>query len=161
MMLPARSDRPGMSMVEVMIGVIILALVLIPSMNVIISETKTVNATRDHTQASFFAQKILESAHACKFDLLDADQYNDDPVTQKTTFEYALKNNEEFRTETINGIKYEVVKKMDDDLVKFAADKNDPAVRPNMVFLSFTVKYTGQDKNSHTLDIHTAINRRQ
>ncbi len=160
MSVPARSVRPGMSMVEIMIGVIILALVLIPSLNVIISETKIVNATRDHTQASFFAQKILESAHACNFDLLDANQYKDDPATQKTTFEYALQNNEDFRTETINGIKYEVVKK-DDDLVKYAADKNDPDVRPNMVFLSFTVKYIGQDKNPHTLDIHTAINRRQ
>ncbi|HOT26838.1 MAG TPA: hypothetical protein PLU72_01540 [Candidatus Ozemobacteraceae bacterium] len=160
MTAPVHSDRLGMSMVEVMIGVIILALVLIPSLNVIISETKTVNATRDHTQASFFAQKILESAHACKFDLLDADQYDHDPATQKTTFEYMLKNNEDFRTETINGIKYEVVK-TDKDQVKYAADKNDPDIRPNMVFLSFTVKYTGQDKNTHTLDIHTAINKRQ
>lgn len=160
MTLPVRSGRRGMSMVEIMIGVIILALVLIPSLNVIISETKTVNATRDHTQASFFAQKILESAHACKFDLLDADQYDDDPVTQKTTFEYALENNDDFRTDTINGIKYEVVK-TNDDQVKFAADKNDPDVKPSMVFLSFTVKYIGQDKSPHTLDIHTAISRRQ
>lgn len=160
MTAPVYSVRLGMSMVEIMIGVIILALVLIPSLNVIVSETKTVNATRDHTQASFFAQKILESAHACKFDLLDANQYDHDPATQKTTFEYMLKNNEDFRTETINGIRYEVVK-TDKDQVKYAADKNDPDVRPNMVFLSFTVKYTGQDKNTHTLDIHTTINKRQ
>jgi len=158
---PVRSLRIGMSMVEIMIGVIILALVLIPSLNVIIAETKTVNATRDHTQASFFAQKILESAHTCKFELLEADQYDSDPATQKTTFEYALKNNDDIRTETINGIKYEVVNDDNKDKVKYAADKNDPSVRPNMVFLSFTVKYTGQDKQNHTLDIHTAISKRQ
>ncbi|OQA05811.1 MAG: hypothetical protein BWY66_02226 [bacterium ADurb.Bin374] len=159
MTVPVHFDRIGMSMVEIMIGVIILALVLVPSLNVIISETKTVNATRDHTQASFFAQKILESAHACKFDLLDADQYDSEPNTQKTTFEYALKNNDEIRTETINGIKYEVVKEKVQ--IKYATDKSDASIKPNMVFLSFTIQYTGQDKKLHTLDIHSAINKRQ
>ena len=41
----------GLSMVEVMIGVILLALMVIPSLNVITSKTRTVTATRDHSLA--------------------------------------------------------------------------------------------------------------
>lgn len=154
----ACGHQHGMSMVEVMIGVIILALVLIPSLNVIIYETKSVNATRDHTQASFFAQKIIESAHACKFELLEAEQYTD-PAIQKTTFEYALNNDDSIRTETINGITYEIPKTK--AKIKYATNKNDPTITPNMVYLSFRVEYKGQDQKTHSLDIFTAINKRQ
>ncbi|HOY67414.1 MAG TPA: hypothetical protein PLP29_11025 [Candidatus Ozemobacteraceae bacterium] len=153
----AHRPRGGMSMVEIMIGVIILALILIPSLNVIISETKTVTATRDHTQASFFAQQILEAARACPFDLLDADQYNTDENTKKKTFEYALNTNDEIRKGTINGITYEVKQPK----IKFAADKSDASNRPNMVYLSFRVEYKGQDTKTHTLDVFTAISKRQ
>ncbi|HNW35989.1 MAG TPA: hypothetical protein PKM25_13710 [Candidatus Ozemobacteraceae bacterium] len=150
-------SNKGMSMVEIMIGVILLALVLIPSLNVIISETKTVNATRDHTQASFFAQKIIESARTCKFDLLDADQYASDLNTQKTTFEYALNNDDKVRTDTINGIRYQVKQAK----IKYAVDKTDSTIRCNTVFLSFRVEYDGQDGKNHSLDIWTAISKRQ
>ena len=78
------SDKKhGVSMVEIMIGVFLLALILIPSLNVVISQTQTVTKTRDHSQAAFLAQKIFETAHSFSFRLLDADQYNNDAEKQK------------------------------------------------------------------------------
>jgi len=85
------NPRNGMSMIEIMIGVILLALIVVPSLNVIISQTKTVTATRDHSQAAFVAQKIQETCRSYRFDMIEADQYASKPAEQKKTFEWRLK----------------------------------------------------------------------
>ena len=63
--------RKAVSLVEVMIGVFLLALILVPSLNVVISQTQTVTSTRDHSQAAFLADKILETAKAFGIEFAD------------------------------------------------------------------------------------------
>lgn len=146
-----RRLRNGVSIVEILIGIIILALVLIPSLTVILSDTKAVTATRDHTMAAFVAQNILETARNYKFAYLEADQYAGKPDMQQKTFEYALKN--QLKERTINGIKYEIKDALVDP-VKNALAPNEP---PIMVLIKFAVEYKGLDGRNHRLDISTAI----
>ena len=101
-----QNNRSGMSMVEIMIGVILLALIIVPSLNVIVSQTQTVTATRDHSQAAFVAQKLQEICRSYSFDMIEADQYAADAVKQKKTFEWKLKNDDAMKKQTINGIDY-------------------------------------------------------
>lgn len=102
------SNKKGMSLVEIMLGVILLTLIIVPALNVINSKSKAVTATRDHSQAAFIAQKIQETARAFRFDLLDADQYAGDEITRKKTFEWKTQNLEQYRVHNLNGIKYEI-----------------------------------------------------
>lgn len=148
----------GLSMVEVMIGVILLALMVIPSLNVITSKTRTVTATRDHSQAAFVAQKVQETARAFKFDLIESDQYSSDPQMQKKTYEWKLKNEDDFRRHNLNGIEYLI----DEVAIDPAVNKEDPDTNQSVILLlfKFTVKYTGKDGRDHSLRINTAISRR-
>lgn len=152
--------RCGMSMVEIMIGVILLSLIIVPSLNVIVSQTQTVTATRDHSAAAFVAQKIQELCRSYRFDLIEAEQYSSDPATQKKTFEWRLKNDDEYRKHLINGIEYLIdptrtaVTPVPDQFVG-----GNPA--PSVYLLKFSVSYTGKDKRSHRLDISTAIAQRE
>ncbi|MBR4329616.1 MAG: hypothetical protein IKP71_07160, partial [Candidatus Riflebacteria bacterium] len=66
-----KTNKKAVSMVEIMIGVLLLALILIPSLNVIIGQTQTVTATRDHAQAAFIAEKVIEIARSYPFDMLE------------------------------------------------------------------------------------------
>ena len=141
----------GMSMVEIMIGVIILALVLIPSLNVILSETRAVTGTRDHTMAAFVAQNLLETARNYKFAYIEADQYAGKPDIQKTTFEYALTH--DLKERTVNRIKYEV-KDARIDPVKNTISPGDP---PILLLVKFAIEYTGSDQRQHRLDVSTAL----
>ena len=144
-------------MVEVMIGVILLALIVIPSLNVIGTKTKTVTATRDHSQAAFVAQKIQETARAFKFALLEADQYSSEPQKQKTTFEWKLKNDDDYRKHSLNGIDYQI----EEVAVDAVENKLDSTQASNLCLFKFAVKYTGKDRREHVLRINTAISRRE
>lgn len=155
-----RGLRTGMSMIEIMIGVILLALIVVPSLNVIISQTQTVTATRDHSQAAFVAQKIQEICRSYSFDMIEADQYSSEPATQQKTFEWKLKNNDELRKHVINGIEYII------DPTKTLVDPvpdqfltGNPA--PTVYLVRFSITYIGKDKRSHRLDISTAIAQRE
>lgn len=150
--------RNGMSMIEIMIGVILLALIIVPSLNVITSKTRTVTATRDHSQAAFVAQKIQEMARAFKFDLLDSDKYSSDLQMQKKTYEWKLKNQDEYKRHNLNGIDYLIEDvAIDPALNKEDADPNQPAI---LYLFRFTVKYKGKDGRDHQLRINTAISQR-
>ena len=144
-----------MSMVEIMIGVLLLALIIIPSLNVISTKTQAVTSTRDHSQAAFVGQKIQEMARAYKFDMLEAEQYDSEVDKQKRTFEWQLKNKEEIKTQTVNGIKYQI-KDVD---ISPVANKNDPDSinHPLLQLFKFTVKYEGKDRKQHLLNFNTAI----
>ncbi len=141
----------GVSLVEILIGIILLVLVLIPSLTVILSETKAVTGTRDHTMAAFVAQNLIETARNYKFAYLDADQYSGQPDIQQTTFEYALTH--QLKEKTINGIKYEV-KDARIDPVKNTLAPDEP---PILVLFKFAIEYTGTDGRNHRLDLSTAI----
>jgi Tfp pilus assembly protein PilE len=152
------SFKQGMSLVEIMIGLILLALIAIPSLNVINTKSKAVTATRDHSQAAFVAQRIQETARAYQFDLLEADQYSSDSQTRKKTFEWKANNDDEVRIQSLNGIDYKIKTLNVDPVV----NKDDPDSEkfPVLYLIQFTIEYTGQDKKNHNLTINTAISRR-
>jgi competence protein ComGC len=149
------SNSKAMSMVEIMIGVLLLALIIIPSLNVISTKTRAVTSTRDHSQAAFVGQKIQEMARAFKFDMLEADRYDSEPDKQKRTFEWQLKNKDEFNTQIVNGIAY----KVEDVDISPVANKNDSDSinHPLLQLLKFTIKYDGKDGKQHLLNFNTAI----
>lgn len=151
--------KSGMSMVEIMIGVILLALIIVPSLNVIVSQTRTVTATRDHAQAAMLAQKIQEICRSYKFNLISAAPYTNDISMQQRTFEWRLKNLDEMNKYLINGVEYRV----DPASIKIAAaeNANETEQIPILYMLSFSIDYTGKDNRSHRLDIATAIAKRE
>lgn len=147
-------------MIEIMIGVILLALIIVPSLNVIVSQTQTVTATRDHSQAAFVAQKLQEICRSYSFDLIEADQYAADQVKQKKTFEWKLKNDNELKKQLINGIEYIV----DPDKTRIDPVPNQFATgnpAPTLYLFKFSITYLGKDKRNHRLDISTAIAQRE
>ena len=148
------NKKYGMSMVEVMIGAILLALMIIPSLNVILSQTQTVTATRDHSQAAYVAQKIQEMCRGYKFSFIDKDNCAGDP---KETFEWKLCNLDEFKKHTLNGITYEITNVKIDPSI----NKETPAMPPFLYLLQFQIKYKGKDRREHLLEISTAISRRE
>ena len=157
-----KNFRSGMSMVEIMIGVILLALIIVPSLNVIVSQTQTVTATRDHSQAAFVAQKLQEICRSYSFDMIEADQYDSNPDKKKKTFEWKLKNTDELKKHVINGIEYIVDdnEKMTriDPLLKAADNSGQP---PVAYLFKFSITYLGKDKRNHRLNISTAIAQRE
>ena len=148
-------------MIEIMIGVLLLALILIPSLNVIIGQAQTVTSTRDHAQAAFLAEKILEIARSYPFDMLEEERHNNDNDSSKKekTFEYRLKNKEEYNTHVVNGITYKIDPKgvFIDPITTKNADKDSI---PNICAVKFTIQYTGKDGRDHHLDIHTILAQR-
>ncbi len=159
-----KTNKKAMSMIEIMIGVMLLALILIPSLNVIIGQTQTVTATRDHAQAAFLADKIIEIARSYPFDMLDEEHHaqSSDPNSAdkaKKTFEHRMKNEEKYNTFEVNGITYKVNPQtisVDPIKVKDAAENDIPTVYA----LFYTIEYTGKDGRQHSLDIHTILAQR-
>lgn len=155
-----RKLTAAMSMVEIMIGVVLLALIIVPSLQVIVGQTKTVTATRDHSSAAFVAQKVQELCRSFQFDMIEADQYNSDATKQKETFEWKLKNDDEYRKHVINGITYHIdPAETRIDPIKGKFDNADT----KMVALAFrfTIKYKSKDQRDHRLEISTAVTRRE
>ena len=156
-----KTNKKAVSMIEIMIGVLLLALILIPSLNVIIGQAQTVTSTRDHAQAAFLAEKILEIARSYPFDMLEEERHNNDNDSSKKekTFEYRLKNKEEHNTYVVNGITYKIDPKsvFIDPITTKNADKD---AIPNIYAVKFTIQYTGKDGRDHHLDIHTILAQR-
>ena len=153
-----KTNKKAVSMVEIMIGVLLLALILIPSLNVIIGQTQTVTATRDHAQAAFIAEKVIEIARSYPFDMLDEERHQNDKDSSKKekTFEYRIKNKEEYNTFVVNGITYKIdPESLFVDPIK-AKDVDKDAV-PNIYAIKYTIQYTGKDGKDHHLDIHTVL----
>ncbi|MFZ2961350.1 MAG: hypothetical protein WA705_31120 [Candidatus Ozemobacteraceae bacterium] len=146
-------NRSGMSLVEILIGVIILALVLIPSLNVIISETRTVTATRDNLSAVFVGQRVLETARTFRFDFLDAERYPSGSAEQKRTLEWQMNNDPVRNKMTVNGIDFKIV----DFKIEPVKNKTDTSAEATMVLVSYGVDYTGKDARGHRLDVTTAL----
>ncbi|MBQ2594581.1 MAG: hypothetical protein II567_15040 [Candidatus Riflebacteria bacterium] len=156
-----KTNKKAVSMIEIMIGVLLLALILIPSLNVIIGQAQTVTSTRDHAQAAFLAEKILETARSYPFDMLEEERHANDSDSSKKekTFEYRLKNKEEYNTHVVNGITYKIDPKgvFIDPITTKNADKDSI---PNICAVKFTIQYTGKDGRDHHLDIHTILAQR-
>jgi hypothetical protein len=146
------------TLIEILTGAIILALVLIPSLYVLISNTSTISSTRDHVMAAFWAQRILEIARTYPFDKLDMDQFPVGDVRRKDTLEYDMIADDATKDriplgEQINHIKYF----LEDVKVGYVKTKSDPAANAKLCLISFTVKYTGLDQRTHKFDVHTAV----
>ena len=154
-----RKKTSAMSMVEIMIGVVLLTLIVVPSLNVIVSQTRTVTATRDHSSAAFIAQKVQELCRSFKFDMIEAEQYNADAAKQQQTFEWRLKNDDQYRKHVVNEIEYLIVP--DETNIDPLKGIHDGANKPPVALaFSFTIKYTGKDKREHLLKISTVVTRR-
>lgn len=149
--------KQGVSMIEVLIGVIILALILIPSLNAIISQTRTVTATRDHTQAVFVAQRVLETARTYRFEQLDKERTGITPAEANLTLEHLMQTDATKNRSMINGIEYKIV----DFKVEGVKNKVDPSAVPTLVLVSFGVDYLGKDNRGHRLDITTALTQQE
>jgi len=153
------TNKKAVSMIEIMIGVLLLALILIPSLNVIIGQAQTVTSTRDHAHAAFLAEKIIEIARSYPFDMLEEDRHKDDSAKKEKTFEYRLKNKEEYNKYEVNGITYNIDPKsvfVDQIKTKNAADDAIPSIYA----IKYTIQYVGKDGRDHHLDIHTILAQR-
>lgn len=152
--------RSAMSMVEIMIGVILLTLIIVPSLNVIVGQTKTVTATRDHSSAAFVAQKVQELCRSFQFDMIEAEQYNADPDKQKQTFEWRLKNDDQYRKHVVNEIEY-LIDPDETSIDPLKGIQDDASTPPIALAFGFTIKYTSKDKRDHLLKISTVVTKRE
>ncbi len=157
------NNKKAVSLVEVMIGVILLALILIPSLNVVISQTQTVTATRDHSQAAFLANKMLEIAKSFPFNMLDSDRYQSNTEEYKKTFEYKLQNEEdnEYNTYEMNGITYKISRdKKYTSIDSISSINSGSEAIPKIYAFKYRIEYKGKDGKEHHLDIHTILSPR-
>ena len=156
-----KTNKKAVSMVEVMIGVLLLALILIPSLNVIVGQTQTVTSTRDHAQAAFIADKILETARSYPFNMLAEESQEKDNDKKKKTFEYRLRNEKEYNTFESNGITYEIDTDPKNTSIDFINIKNaSKDAIPNICAFKFLLKYVGKDGKNHQLFIQTILSQR-
>jgi len=146
-------SRPGMSLIEIAIGVIILALVLIPAMNVISVGSKSVISTRDHTQAVFVAQRLMEKARTYPFKFLDEDHAGLTSEEKQKTLEYEVKNKESENHFLINGIHF-YVKNFN---IKEVENKLNNQAAKSLALISFDIEFKAQDGKNHALEFHSAI----
>lgn len=147
-------------MVEIMVGVIILALVLIPSLWVLISNAQSITSTRDHVMAGFIAQRILETIRTCPFDMLDQDQTFSVTGNEKKTLEYDMNHDDATPdriplSEKINNITYF----LKEGKVEYGKSAADTTQKLHVAYISFKIEYQGLDGKSHRLDIQTAVTK--
>ena len=157
------NKKKAVSLVEVMIGVFLLALILVPSLNVIISQTQTVTSTRDHSQAAFLANKILELAKSFPFNMLDSDRPQTNPEDYKKTFEYKLQSEEdnEYNTYNMNGITYKISRdKNYTSIDSISSIESGSEAIPKIYAFKYRIEYKGKDGKEHHLDIHTILSPR-
>lgn len=128
----------GFTLTEIMVGVVIMAIILFPALMVIMNESRVVTGTRDHSQAAFIAQNLVETARTYKFESLGSfvDEYKD-------------------RTYPYNGIEYTV-----NDLA--IAEIKPASIDQVAAFkLSFSVRYTSREGRAMSLDLGTIIGRHE
>ena len=155
------TNNKGVSLIEILIGVILLTLILIPSLNVVISQTQTVTTTRDHSQAAFLASKIIEIAKSFDFKMLDSDRYDSNSPEYKKTFEYKLLNEPKYNTHEMNNIVYKISTDKEYtsiDSISFKGASSDAL--PSAYALKFRILYKGKDGRDHHLDMHTILSLR-
>ena len=153
----------GMSIIEVLIGVIILALILIPAMSVISHGTQTVSATREHLEAVYMAQRVIEIGRTFDFQHLAKAQHTA-AAEQKLTFEYDAGFDDNTdpldrvkQKEQINGVIYEIK----DFKIEQLSDRNTTTNKVPMMVYSFAIEYLSRDKKPHRLDASSAIVRKE
>lgn len=163
----------GVSMVEVMIGVIILGLVLVPSLQVLLTGTRTVTATRDHLGAVFLAQHLFETARTYPFNRLDMHQFPPGSQEEKECLEWDLLNDggdpaydKIKRIQNINGVTYEILlgesrrsilSGASPDGLKLLRSNLDPEPQPSVALFQFAIVFRGQDGKEHEQRFATAI----
>ncbi|MBF0405989.1 MAG: hypothetical protein HQM10_01440 [Candidatus Riflebacteria bacterium] len=146
-------NKSGMTMTEVMVGVIIMALVLIPSLNVIVRQTTSVTATRDHLMATFVGQKVIETARSFKYEYLDIERFPATSTERVKTFEHIMNNDSSKKIVKLNEIEYKIV----DLKVAGVRNKNDLSQIPCLSLLSFGIEYKSKEGRNNRLDLSTAI----
>ncbi len=150
----------GFSMVEIAVGVIILALVMIPAFNVISGGAKTVVSTKDQNQAVFIAQQVMERARSFPFDSLAFDHDGLSNEAKLRTFEHEMKNNPEFNSFNINGINYRVVN-LDIKEIGSKFSKNKEG-KKSSALISFEVEYEGKNRQKrHSLEFHSVLAKQE
>ncbi|HNV70506.1 MAG TPA: hypothetical protein PKO06_12470 [Candidatus Ozemobacteraceae bacterium] len=161
-----RMNRTGMSIVEVCIGVILLALILIPSMNVLSHGTATVTATRDHLEAVYMAQRVMEAARTYDFNMLSKDQATRSGGDPNKTFEYDATFDDNTdpldrvkQKEQINGVVYEIDKAS--FKIEQVTNRSDTGAKVPVVAYRFLIVYKSKDGKNHELPVSAAISRRQ
>ena len=121
-----------------MVGLVIMAVVLFPTLSAIMSETKTVTGTREHSQAAFLGQRIIETARTYNFEKLS-----------------------EFVTEYQNKIfKFNQVEYKVENLVLADVKTKDPPDKIAAKMVTFSLKYTSQ-RHDMSLDLRTVIGRHE
>ena len=154
------AKNKGVSLIEILIGVFLLALILIPSLNVVISQTQTVTSTRDHSQAAFLATKIIEIAKSFDFKMLDSDRYESSSSDYKKTFEYKLLNDPEYNKHNMNNIIYNISTDKEFTSIDAISIKGaDSDATPTIYAFKFRIEYKGKDGRDHHLDIHTILSQ--
>lgn len=150
-------QRCGMSLVEIAIGVIILALILLPSLNVITSGTRSVVATRDHLQAVFVAQQMMEKTRIYPFKFLDEDHKGLTAAEKAKTLEAVMRDNPASHTLKINDVNYNIT----DFSIAEVENIKDPTLK-SMALVSFKILYKPRGKTKdNELEIHTAISQQE
>lgn len=149
----------GVTMVEIMIGIILLSLMILPSLNVIFSHTQSVTLTRDHAQAAVVAQSILEMCRSFRFPLIPDPGTSASLTDRQRTFEYRLKEVESYNKHVMNGIEYIV----DPTSVSVEPSKNikEPSQLPVLYFIKFNITYKDSNGKSNVFETASAISKRE
>ncbi len=128
-----------MTLTEIMVGVFIMAIILFPSLMVIMNESKAITGTRDHSQAAFIGHTLIETARAYTFENLGA---------FPTEFQD--------RTYTFNGIEYSV---KDLELAKITPSGDSS--QTSAFRMRFSIRYTSREGRNMSLDLATIIGRHE
>lgn len=128
----------GFSLTEIMVGVFIMAIVLFPTLLGISRESSTVTGTREHSEAAYLGQRIIETARTYNFERLS-----------EFASEYQAKS---FK---VNGVEYKV-----DSLLLSDVKAKDPDGKVAAKKLTFSLKYSSQ-KHDLSLDLVTVIARHE
>jgi prepilin-type N-terminal cleavage/methylation domain-containing protein len=130
--------KSGFSLTEIMIGVLIMAVAILPAIMVITSESRTVTGTREHSQAAYLGQRIIETARTFHFDKLP-----------EFASEYQAKSF------TFHGVRYQV-----EGLTLTDIRTNDPVDVVAARKLSFSLKFTSRNHDL-SLDLIAIITRHE
>ncbi len=129
----------GITLMEIMVGVFIMAIILFPSLMVIMNESKAITGTRDHSQAAFIGHTLIETARAYTFENLEA-------------FPTEFQN----RTYTFNGIEYSIK-----DLALAKITPSGDSSQTSAFRMNFSVRYTSREGRNMSLDLATVIGRHE
>ena len=127
----------GVTLTEIVLGVMIMAIVIFPSLTVIMSETKAITGTREHTQAAFVAERVMEAARTYNFDNLPD-----------------FGSSYQAKTFSFNNIAYIIQNLVFEDITT-----NDTPAKVIARKLSFSVQYKTREGRESNLEVATIIAR--